>query len=458
MTSTTGKAGIIAKIFKLASKVEPGEIKAVSISFIYLFSVMTSYAILRPVRDAMALASNTTDDLPWLFTATFVTSIIAIPTYWAIISRHAPSTFLPWVYAFFSFNLLAFYVSFTMYPASIAAAYSFFVWVSVFNLFVISVFWSFMASLFNKDQARRLFGFIAAGASAGALAGPAITGSFVVRLGVNNIILLSASLLIASLLCVLALIRIKQQHHIDNPDLDESDLANPVGGHFLSGFPLFFKSPYLLGIGLFILLYTSVSTFLYFFQAGIFIDAFQTTEIRTKVFSIVDFIVNTLAILTQLFGTARLATRYGLVITLALVPLLMVIGFFALGSAFLVVNAPILIIFLAVQIFRRAGNYAIARPAREMLFTIVDKESKYKVKNLIDIVVYRGGDLVSAWTFAGLKFMGVALAGIALVGASVAALWALVGALLGRSFEARQSTPSAREDKIVYKDPVAERR
>ncbi len=449
MESTKGKPGIFAKVFKLAAKIEPHEIKAVLVSFFYLFCVMTSYSVLRPVRDAMALASDSTDDLPWLFTATFLTAFIAVPTYWAITSKYPPSKFLPWVYAFFSANLLAFYVSFSIYPASIAAAYTFFVWVSVFNLFVISVFWSFMASLFNKNQARRLFGFIAAGASTGALTGPAVTGVFVERLGVNNIILISAALLILSLFCVLSLIKTKEKHHNDNPDLDESELANPVGGHFLSGFPLFLKSPYLLGIGLFILLYTSVSTFLYFFQAGIFIDAFETTVERTKVLSIVDFVVNGLAILTQLFGTSRLATRFGLVITLSLVPIMMIVGFLALGGAFLMVNAPILIVFLVVQIIRRAGNYAIARPAREMLFTIVDKESKYKVKTFIDTVVYRGGDLVSAWTFAGLKLMGVTLAGIAVVGAGVAAVWAVVGALLGRSYETRHR---AHDDKIGYKE------
>ena len=448
MESTTSTHGTIAKVLKAASKIEPNEISAVLVSFVYLFCVMTSYSILRPVRDAMALASNSTNDLPWLFTATFLSSAIAIPVYWAITSKIAPAKFLPWVYAFFSVNLLAFYTSFSLYPGSLAAAYTFFVWVSVFNLFVISVFWSFMASLFDKNQARRLFGFIAAGASTGALVGPAVTGVFVETLGVNNIILISAALLIMSLLCILFLIKIKEEHYRETPDVEESEIAKPIGGHFLSGFPLFFKSSYLMGIGVFILLYTAVSTFLYFFQAGIFIDAFETTALRTKVFSIVDFIVNGLALLTQLFGTARLATRYGLVVTLSLVPLLMVAGFLVLGSAFMMVNAPILIIFLGVQIIRRAGNYAIARPAREMLFTIVGTESKYKVKTLIDTVVYRGGDLVSAWTFAGLEFIGVTLAGIAVIAASVAGVWAAIGALLGRSFEARHR---AHETEIGYK-------
>ncbi len=443
MAPPNPEAGLIARTFKIASKVEPNEISAVIISFVYLFCVMSSYNILRPVRDAMALASNTTDDLPWLFTATFLSSLVAVPIYSAISSKYPPSRFLPWVYAFFAANLLAFYLIFLTRPESVPAAYTFYVWISVFNLFVISVFWSFMANLFSKNQARRLFGFIAAGGSAGAAAGPLITSQLVEEIGTKNLMLISASLLLLSILFIRILVTKRGIQENESSPPPESDFETPLGGHFLSGFSLFAKSPYLLGIGLFILLYTSISTFLYFIQGNIIIGAFETTAERTKVFAYIDLTVNTLAILTQLFGTARLATRFGLVATLALIPVLMIAGFLALSIA------PTLGVFLVIQICRRAGNYAITRPAREMLFTIVDKESKYKAKNLIDTVIYRGGDLASAWIFTLLGYLGLAMTGIAVVASGVAAVWALIAALLGRSYETRHS---AIEAQLRYKE------
>ncbi|QKT04429.1 MFS transporter [Ectothiorhodospiraceae bacterium 2226] len=407
--------------------VEPHEVRAVLWSFVYFFALLCSYYVLRPVRDEMGITAGV-ENLQWLFTGTFIAMLVAVPIYGYAVRRFARRRLVPVVYGFFVLNLLGFYALFQSPVPPAYVAMAFFVWVSVFNLFVVSVFWSFMADLYSDAQARRLFGFIAAGGSAGAILGPMITTLLAVPLGPVNLLLISAALLLVATFAVSRLGRGAPVRALSAGERDA--VERPVGGGVFAGFRLFVRSPYLLGIGAYILLYTTLATFLYFQQAHIVRDAFDDSATRTAVFAAVDLAVNTLTLLTQIFITSRLVKGLGLGRTLALVPAFLLFGFAALAAA------PVLVTILAVQILRRAGNFAIARPAREMLFTVVSREEKYKAKSVIDTVVYRGGDAVSGWAFAGLMALGLGLGGIALVAVPLAALWLGVGLWLGRRQEA----------------------
>lgn len=405
-------------------KLEAAERPAVLWAFVYFFCLLCAYYILRPVRDAMGIAGGV-ENLQWLFTATFIVMLLAVPIYgWATrcLPRHR---LLPVVYGFFILNLLIFYGLFTQELGIKWVARCFFVWLSVFNLFVVSVFWSFMADLFRQSQAKRLFGLIAAGGSAGAIAGPGITALLSVSIGTPNLLLISALLLAMATGCIHQLICWVDHTHNQPPgQAHVQDVA--LGGGILAGFKLLVRSRYLLGIGLYILIYTTLATFLYFEQAHIVKAAFASTAERIQWFAFIDLTVNVVTVLIQVFITSRLVNRFGLSITLALVPLLMAAGFIVLGAS------PILMVLTLFQIIRRAGNYAITKPAREMLFTVLSREEKYKAKNVIDTVVYRGGDAVSGWLFAGLTAMGTGLVGIAFIGAILALLWAVNGWWLGK--------------------------
>ena len=403
-------------------KLEPAERTAVLWSFSYFFCLLSAYYILRPVRDAMGIAGGV-ENLQWLFSATFIAMLLAVPVYgWATryFSRHR---LLPVVYGFFIVNLVLFYALFTLQLAPSWTARAFFVWLSVFNLFVVSVFWSFMADVFSQAQAKRLFGVIAAGGSAGAIAGPAITALLSVALGTAQLLLISAGLLVVAIVCIHQLVG-----WVDQNSRDAAGHVHdaPLGGGILAGFRLLWRSPYLLGIGLYILLYTCLATFLYFEQAHIVKAAFDNSAERTRLFASIDLLVNVLTVMTQLLITSRLVDRFGLSVTLVIIPLLMAVGFMLLGAS------PVLVVLVVFQIIRRAGNYAIAKPAREMLFTVLTREEKYKAKNVLDTVVYRGGDALSGWLFAGLMAIGTGLPGVAFIGAVLAILWAVNGWWLGK--------------------------
>ncbi|MEE8307933.1 MAG: MFS transporter [Gammaproteobacteria bacterium] len=420
---------------RTASKVEPNEAKAVWLSFVFVLVLMTAYYILRPIRDAMA--SNWTDaELSTLYTATFISSAIAVTIYGAACSKIKIGHLVPGVYGFFALSFLAFYGIMQSSDDVEWVGKTFYVWISVFSLFHISVFWSFMADIFNKEQAPRLFGFIAAGSSIGAIAGPAISFGLAQRLGPDNLLLLSAVLLIPPIIVVLMLERIKHTElHNDIPPA-EIDYQEILGTNPFSGFVLFVRDPYLLGIGLFILLYTGISTFVYFELKNLMIDVDE--NIRVQIWAGMDLAVNVLAITTAMFGTGRLATRFGLAKTLTLVPVAIVAGLLIVAAA------PLLFVVVGLQIVRRAGNYAITRPGREMLYTVVDRESRFKAKSVIDIVVYRGGDMATAWVFTGLtQGLGLSLGAIAAVGAAIAAVWATVARLLGKAYTSRHAHPEA---------------
>ncbi|MDH3476609.1 MAG: hypothetical protein OEM59_23260, partial [Rhodospirillales bacterium] len=322
----------------------------------------------------------------------------------------------------------------------------------VFNLFVVSVFWSFMADIFTNAQARRLFGFIAAGGSAGALLGPTLTASLAVPLGPVPLLLVSAAVLELAVFCVYRLLRTTDGgvaivfgdgERGRRPPSGSGDTtatyrtgggkaAEPViGGGVLAGITLLLRSPYLLGVAGYILLFTTTSTFLYFQQAHIVAGAFDDPAERTRLFAVIDLVVALLTIAVQCLATGRLMTRFGVGVLLAALPLLTLLGFLALATA------PTLVVLVAFQATRRAANFALSKPAREVLFTVVGREQRYKAKNVLDTLVYRGGDAASGWTFAGLTGAGLGLSAIALATLPVAALWLLLGLALGRAQDRR---------------------
>ncbi|MBT8084482.1 MAG: MFS transporter, partial [Woeseia sp.] len=359
----------IARYVQSATKIQPNELKATLFSFTFVFLLMAAYFILRPVRDAMS--SDWTDqELSWLWTSTFAFSTLAVVAYGAIIPRIRFERLVPSVYAFFSASFIAFYFGSSLLPDPVWVDKTFYVWLSVFSLFHVSVFWSFMSGLFNKEQAPRLFAVIATGASAGAVAGPLIPTLFADDLGTMNLLLISAVLLLLPIPIIGALQNLKKTE-LGNAGL-EADLSEQVrlGRNPFAGFMLLLRDRYLLGIALFILLYVAMNTVFYFELRDLLRDFERAT--RAQIWGGIDLVINSLAIITATFGTGRLATRFGMGTTLALIPALMI------GGWLIVAASPLLAVVVGLQIARRAGNYAITRPGREMLFTLVDDETRYK--------------------------------------------------------------------------------
>jgi AAA family ATP:ADP antiporter len=403
------------------AKTEPGETGAVLWSFAYFFCLLCGYYVLRPLRDEMGIAGGV-NQLPWVFTGTFLAMLAAVPLYGWVASHWPRRKFLPMVYLFFIANLLAFYLLFEFSASHEWVARAFFIWVSVFNLFVVSVFWSFMVDLFSSRQGKRLFGLIAAGGSLGAVTGPAVTAWSVGGLGVVNLLLISAFVLTLATLCLYRLIALSAAAPVRGANPNEALL----GGHLLGGVKLLFTSPYLLSIAAFVLLLTTLSTFVYFEQARIVKATHADPALRTALFAKMDLAVNALSILTQMFLAGRLLSRWGISRVLFGVGLVSFAGFVGLALF------PVLGVFVAFQVVRRALEYALARPAREVLFTVVEREAKYKAKNVIDTLVYRGGDALSAWLVALLKGLGAGASTLAAIGAVLALAWALLGKHLGR--------------------------
>jgi AAA family ATP:ADP antiporter len=417
---------LIARFIKSITNIQGHEIRAVVGSFVFVVVLMSAYYILRPVRDAMA--SDWTDaEVSWLWTLNFFISTAVVALYGALVSRFRLQLLVPSIYAIFALTFIAFYILASTIVDRTVVEKSFYVWVSVFSLFHISVFWSFMSDLFSKEQAGRLFGIIAAGASVGGLIGPSIPSLFSASLGTDNLMLLASAMLLVTIPIIFYLQSLKSS------DLHSEGLAvQPpkvrIGGHPFAGFRLFFSNPYLLGIGVFIFLYTGVSSFVYFELKNLLSELSRTE--RTAVWARMDLAVNTLSIAVGMFVTGRIVGKFGMPVTIALVPVLISIGLVILAVS------PFLGVVVALQVIRRAGNYGVTRPAREILFTRVDTETRFKAKPVIDIVAYRGGDMLMAWLFTGLtQGLGLGLAAVAAVGAGIAALWSIVGIYLGRWFE-----------------------
>ena len=427
------------RIAKTTAKIEAHELRAVLLSFAFVFTILASYYILRSIRDG--LASDWTDvELSTIWTFTFFISFLVVALYGFACSKIKFKYLVPGVYAFFALTFFSLYILINTLPEFKLTNQIFYVWVSVFSLLNISVFWSFMADIYSKQQATRLFGFIAAGSSLGAIFGPTISLLLATKIGSYNLILVSASLLIVPVFIATVLEKIRASDlgtQEKNQGYDQ-----PLGANILSGFKEFALNRLLLGIGIFIVLYTGISTFIYFELKNILVDYNQ--DLRTQVWAGMDLAVNVLAVVTAMFATSRLATRFGLSVTLPLVPIIIILGLL------IVAVSPILWVVVGLQIVRRAGEYAITKPAREMLFTIVDRESRFKAKSVIDVVVYRAGDIFWAWAFTGLtQVLGMSLAAIALVGAGIASIWSLLAVYLGRYFDKHQVLESETKSNSV---------
>jgi AAA family ATP:ADP antiporter len=416
------------RIRRSATMIEANEARSVAMSFLFVFILMAAYYTLRPVRDSMA--SNWTDtELALLWNIQFFLSAIVVMFYGFACSRIRFRLLVPSVYIFFAITFTAFFFGAKLVENRDLLDKGFYLWVSLFSLFHISVFWSFMADLFTKEQSKRLFAFIAAGASAGAAAGP-LTAAVIVRdVGNDNLMLLAAAMLVVATPLVFYLQRLKYTD-LNNAGVQADLSAARIGGKWWTGFTGFITNPYLLAIGAFILLYTAISSFVYFEQTNL-LRPYEEEE-RTAILASLAAVVNILTFGLGLFVTSRLVTRLGMPATLALMPVIICAGLLILAFA------PILSVLLVLQVTRQAGNYGVTRPAREMLFTSVDRETRFKSKPVIDVAVYRGGDAIWGNVFATLTDgIGFGMAAMAAIGAGIAAVWAAAGVYLGRAFNRR---------------------
>jgi ATP:ADP antiporter, AAA family len=422
--SENAEAGVFLRLLRKAVAVKAEEVRALALGFIYYFLILSSYYVIRPIRDDFGAAGGI-ENLPWMFTGTLVTMLVANTLFAALVARFSRRRFIPIAYRFLISNLLVFFALLltTSKGNQIWVGRAFFVWTSVFNLFVISVFWAFMVDVFNTDQGKRLFGFISVGGTLGAIVGAALTATLVQKVGTLSLLLISAVLLELSAQCVRLFPKtITADVSIKKNAVEES----PVGGGIWAGIVHNLRSPYLMGISTYMLLYALTSTLLYFQQQRIAISAFTDRGARTAFFAQIDLLVNILTVLVQAFLTGRLLKWLGVGVTLAILPAMSVVGFMTMG---VIPTLAVLVTFLTL---RRAGNFAVARPARETLFTVISREDKYKAKNFIDTVVYRAGDQIGAWTSPVLGWLGLGLTGVSFVAAPLAALWLLVSLWLGR--------------------------
>ncbi|HWA38841.1 MAG TPA: MFS transporter [Burkholderiales bacterium] len=386
-------------------------------SFAYFFCLLAGYYVLRPLRDEMGVAGGVRN-LQWLFTATFLVMLAAVPLYGALVARLPRCRFIPAVYHFFAANLALFWLLLVLDVERQIVARVFFVWVSVFVLFAVSVFWSFMADVFRPEQGKRLYGFIAAGGSAGALAGPALTIGLSQLFSPAHLLLVAALLLEAAVLCAL---RLEERNAA--PEKEAS-----LGGGAFDGLLEVLRSPYLAGITLWVALLSVAATFLYFEQARIVAEHSADPAVRTRIFATVDLVVGLLTIALQFVATGRLLARFGVGAALALLPLVFAAGFAILAAS------PVLAVVIAFTALQRTANFAISNPAREVLFTAVERDEKYKAKNVIDIVAVRGADALGGWLVTALRAAGVSapLVAIGLAGACFA-----LSLALGRALERR---------------------
>ena len=404
---------------------------AVAWSFVYFFCVLSAYYILRSVRETMAVEGGV-QNIPWLFSGTFVVMLLATPIFGWVASRYPRKRFLPWVYYFFVVNILLFYAGFSYAVQNdhdfIWIGRAFFVWLSVFNLFVVSVFWSFMADIYSHEQGRRLFGLISAGGSTGALLGPLATSVLVVPIGFQNLLPVSAILLLFAVYCIAQL-----RHWVESRDGDASGntvaSSRPLGGNALGGVQHVARSKYLSSIAIASIIASLMGTALYIFMAQLVGETFTDTDERTRVFALIDAVTNTLAMVGQLLVVKHAVRHLGIGVTLSLLPLLSLVGF-----ALLAIN-PAFGVVAILQLVRRSLGFGLTKPTNDMLYSVVTPEEKYKAKNFIDTALYRGGDLIGVWA---VRFMsGLGISGISLVMLPFAALWAGIALWLGRDYRRR---------------------
>lgn len=408
------------------------ELKGLLIATLYGFVIMFSYYILRAVRDEISSADR--GNLQLLWTAVFFVMLLAVPAYSWLASRFSRGVFVPLANRFFIACLVLFWACLVFLPTEARPWIDrvFYVWTSVFALFVVTVFWGFMSDCFDNSQGKRLFSFIAVGSSLGGMAGSTVTAVLAETLPVFSLLLLACIPLEAASWCARALHRRFKTGSV----VRAGEAEKAIAGNAWSGMKAVFSSPYLIGIASFIALMTFVSTMLYFQQASLIADAFADRGERTSFYARIDLLVSALTILFQVYLTARIIKWLGVGWTLAIVPLLMTLGFVMLGLY------PTLAVLVVVQVIYRAGRYGLTKPAREILWTVLGREAKYKSKPFLDAAVYRGGDLVSGWIYTGFVALGMSIGAIALTAAPVAGLWTILAIKLG----ARQESLAKQEE------------
>jgi AAA family ATP:ADP antiporter len=406
--------------------VRSSEVPALAWAWLYIFSLLSSYYIMRPIRDQMGVAGGV-NNLQWLFTGTLIGMLVLnLPFSW-LVKTFPREKFIAISYRFFAANILLFALALHMATPgqTVWVGRLFFIWTSVFNLFVVSIFWQMIVDVFTSEQGKRLFGFIAAGATLGAISGSAFTVSTVEHLAPAYLMIGAAVMLEIAVFCTRQLSRLSaslsERPHVET--------EAPIGGTLLGGFRDALSSGYLLNVSLFLLLYAVTSTFLYFQQAAVVSHSFANRAAQTQFFASVDLGVNVLTLAVQLFLTGRILKRFGVGTTLSLLPVFSVIGF---GTVALI---PTLTSVVAFQLVRRAGNFAIARPTREVLFTVLPREDRYKAKSFIDTAVYRLGDQLGAWSFALLTMLGLGLTQVSIVAAALSGGWLANSWWLGRRQE-----------------------
>jgi len=410
--------------------VAPRERTAVTLAFLCSFVLMGSYYILRPVRDTVATEFGA-GQLQNLFTATFIGTFIASAIYASLASRVRLTRLLPGVFWFWMTNVVLFEMLFRAMPHSHWLGATYFVWFSVVNLFMISVFWSLMVDVFSPAQATRLFAVIASGGALGSIAGPLLTRLLVKSLGLSGMLLLSAAGFALVILLVHLLMREKARLRESGGEAQQSTLDHSLSGNAWDAFGQLFKSRYALSQAAFILLMTWVSTVAYFCQTDLIARTYAAINSRAQALADIDLVVNICTAIILIFGLGRLVHKFGVTAGLILNPLLMIVAF--VGIAF----SPTLFTIQLTQIVRRVAQYAIARPSREICFTVVEQGGRYKSKNVIDTVVYRLGDVTSAWVQGGLSALGYGLNGAVAVGVGASILWGAVATTLGRRYEER---------------------
>ncbi|WP_375454238.1 NTP/NDP exchange transporter [uncultured Methylobacterium sp.] len=440
--------------------VRPGEGPALAWSWAYIFSILAAYYVLRPIRDQMGVAGGI-ENLPWLFTATLVGMLaLNLPFAW-LVKRMPRARFVPLTYRFFASNILLFALTLYLAPPDweVWIGRVFFVWLSIFNLFVVSIFWATIVDVFSTEQGKRLFGFIAAGATLGAIAGSATTALLARNVPTWGLMLCAVVLLEAAVFSMRGLARLSERlRQAPSAGTGQGSgqgtgqetgqgTGHVIGGSVFAGITRTLASPYLLNICLFLLLFSVTSTYLYFEQAGIAKRSFPDRAAQTAFFASVDLAVNVLTLGVQVFLTGRIVARLGVGLTLAILPALSILGFAALAAF------PTIAAIVGFQVLRRAGNFAISRPIREVLFTVVAREDRYKAKSFIDTVVYRLGDQLGAWSFTGLAALGLGSAAVSLVAVPLSAAWLASSLWLGRAQEKRHAA-AVRDDASGYADGI----
>lgn len=425
------EGGFLQRQLARLAKVEPRETGAVLASFFLFFFVLGSYFAVRPVRETIAtlLGRERVADL-WLYTALF--SIAIVPIYGWLVARVRRGVLLPAIYGGVALILAGIGSSLQIDEGNLRIGAFFYVWISVLNLMLVSVFWSFLLEMFDSEQAKRLFGFVAAGGTLGALIGPFTAGMLVDRIGNAGVLYLGAAGFLGAIVCQRVLLNIWNRDGSGREDSESTPRTDHgLGGNPFAGISIVLRSPYLLGIALFVVLLSAVNTFLYFEQLRIVSDSFTDTKQRTEMFATIDFIVQSLTIVSQLFLTGRIASVLGVRTLLTFVPVLMIFGF-ALLSVFNVFG-----MIATLLVVRRFGEYSFIRPGREMLWSRLDTETKYKAKSFVDVPVYRAADYVGAQAKTAIEAMGTTPAGAALIGSALAAIWAINGWLLGRRHDSK---------------------